>query len=315
MLGKATSRFLVVTRAGRKSLHSQWLAPAEARRFDLLVASYDPASGPVDVPGTFHCYIPGSKVQGWKAVLDQHGDFLTQYDYVALIDDDIATDADSLSRLFELGRDNGLTLFQPALTWDSHFTYAGTVRNPLLRYRNVNYIEMMAPFFAIRALEKVAPLFDYGWESGIDLIWGSALDPEERRFAIIDAVPIKHTRPVGALKEANGFVGRGYESDIEASLDHFGMSWPSLVASSAVTRGGKRVGPLGIAWRALVLLAVPFTSPTPRGWRRVFDHIRHQATRRPPYAEGVRQILAQDVSGLSHHDRSVSGPEEAPGSR
>lgn len=301
MLGTATSRYLVVTRAGRKSLHEQWLAPAQARRFDLLVASYDPASGPSGVPGTFHCYIPGSKVQGWKAVLDQHRDFLTQYDYVALIDDDIATDADSLSRLFDLGRENGLTIFQPALTWDSHFTYAGTVRNPLLRYRDVNYIEMMAPFFAIRALETIAPLFDYGWESGIDLIWGSALPPEDRRFAIIDAVPIKHTRPVGALKEANGFVGRGYESDITASLDHFGMAWPSLVASSGVIRGGLRVGPLVIALLALVLLVVPLISPTPRGWRRVFDHIRHQAMRRPRYAEGVGQRLAQDAARPDRH--------------
>lgn len=297
MLGPANSKNLVITRAGPKSLHERWLAPASARDFDLLVASFDPNSRPLDAAGTFHRFIPGTKVQGWRATLSDNSDFIAQYDYVALIDDDIDTDADSLSRLFALGAAEGFTIFQPSLTWDSYFTYAGTARNPSFTFREVNYIEMMAPFFAARALREVAPLFDYGWESGIDLVWGSALPPEDRRFAIVDAIPIRHTRPVGALKEANGFINRGYESDIDAALGHFTMPWPSLVATSGVTATGQRVGRWGLAWRVLALLTLPFRTPTPRAFRRTFDHIRHQWMRRPAYAEEVRGLLAHDAAG------------------
>ena len=296
MLGPANSRNLVITRAGPESLHERWLAPAYARDFDLLVASFDPNSRPLDAAGTFHRFIPGTKVQGWRATLSDNSDFIAQYDYVALIDDDIDTDADSLSRLFALGAAEGFTIFQPSLTWDSYFTYAGTARNPSFTFREVNYIEMMAPFFAARALREVAPLFDYGWESGIDLVWGSALPPEDRRFAIVDAIPIRHTRPVGALKEANGFINRGYESDIDAALGHFTMPWPSLVATSGVTAAGQRVGRWGLAWRVLALLTLPFRTPTPRAFRRTFDHIRHQWMRRPAYAEEVRGLLAHDAA-------------------
>ena len=295
MLGPATSKYLVITRAGSKSLHERWLTPASRRNFDLLVASFDPDSRPLDQARTFHRFIPGTKVQGWRATLSDNHDFIAQYDYVALIDDDIDTDADSLSRLFALGAAEGFTIFQPSLTWDSYFTYAGTVRNPMFAFREVNYIEMMAPFFATRALHAVAPLFEYGWESGIDLVWGSALPPEDRRFAIIDAIPIHHTRPVGALKEANGFINRGYESDIEAALAYFAMPWPSLVATSGITPAGHRVGRWGLVWRVLMLLALPFCTPNPGTFRRTFDHIRHQWMRRPPYAEDVRGLLAHDA--------------------
>jgi hypothetical protein len=290
----ATSRNLIITRAGPKSLHERWLTPTAERGFDLLVASYDPDSRPTGAAGTFHRFIPGTKVQGWKATLSDNAALIGQYDFIALIDDDIDVDAASLTRLFEIGRDEGFTIFQPSLTWDSYFTYAGTVRNPLFAFRCVNYIEMMAPFFAASALQKVAPLFDYGWESGIDLVWGSALPPEDRRFAIVDAVPVRHTRPVGALKEANGFVNRNYESDIMASLAHFGMTWPSLVASEGKTAAGHWVGGFGLGLRALVLLALPFFSPSDMAVRKSFDHIRHQIFRRPGYSEDVRTIIAHD---------------------
>lgn len=302
MLGQPTSKNLVITRAGPSSLHERWLSPAGERNFDLFVSSFDPNHRPTRAPGTFHHFNPGTKVQGWRLALTEHEDFVNQYDYVALIDDDIDINARSLTRLFEIGRAEGFMIFQPSLTWDSYFTYAGTIRNPLFEFRCVNYIEMMAPFFATSALKQIAPLFQYGWESGIDLIWGSALPPEDRRFAIIDAIPVRHTRPVGALKEANGFVDRTYESDIMASLDHFAMKWPSLVAYAGLTSAGRRVGVAGLGMRAMVLLALPFFSPAEGALRRALDHIRHQIFRRPKYSEDVRAIMARDRAILSRID-------------
>ena len=314
MLGPATSRYLVITRAGPNSLHRHWLAPAGERRFDLLVASFAPLRDCPVEPGLFHIYVPGKKVQGWKATLQQNLDFIEQYDYVALIDDDIDTDAASISAIFDIGRDEGFSIFQPGLTWNSHFTYAGHMRNPLFRFRRVNYIEMMAPFFTRDALRCVAPLFEYGWESGFDLVWGSALPAEQRQFAIIDAIPVHHTRPVGIQKEANGFINRNYESDIMASLNHFAMKWPSLVAFSGQTRRGREVGRIGVAWRTLVLLSLPFNSPTPRAWRRVCDHIRHQWMRRPAYSEHVRAMLSDDAARRLPQPEPVEHrtPDEVP---
>lgn len=293
-LGPPTKRYLVITRAGRNSLHPAWLLPASERSFDLLVASFEELPHSEIRDGLFRVSVPGTKVHGWKTLVEKFSGFIYSYDYIALIDDDIETDAQKLSKLFKAGEAYGLSIWQPSLSWDSYLTYAGTAHNPYFKVRYVNYIEMMAPFFSREALRQVAPLFSYGWESGIDLMWGSAVSPDMRKFAVIDAVQVKHTRPVGLLKEANGFVDRDYESDISQSLRHFQMEWPSLVASSGIKQNGKLTGRFGVAARTFALLSLVRKNPSSDVLRRVTDHIRHQLTRNPAYSDMVSQIMRDD---------------------
>lgn len=289
------SRNLVITRAGPNSLHPRWLQGA--RDFDLLVARYDGEPSPRCDAGISEVYIPGPKVAGWRALFERRSDLIQNYDRIALIDDDIDTDASSLTRCFELGERFGLAVWQPSLSWNSYATYAATLHNPVFAVRFVNCIEMMCPFFTVQALTDVVPIFALGLESGIDLVWCSLSDGDPKRHAILDAVTVRHTRPVGVEKAKNGFSGRAYESDIERCLTLFATRWPSQIAYEAVNRaGGVAHSQFAIGLAATVLIGAVFAAPP--GNRRyrlnaVLDHIRHQLTRRPLYVAEAKSQLAR----------------------
>jgi hypothetical protein len=269
---------LVITRAGAASRHRLWRAtPGDTPRFDVLVCAYDDAALDVDVDGVTHCLIPGSKVAGYARAFETLSDTIFAYRWIALLDDDIVTDHAAIARCFEIGRDEGFAIWQPSLSWDSYFTYGGCLSVPGLAWRQVNFIEMMCPFFSADALTRVRPLFAQGWESGIDLAWCAMVRPAP--CAIIDCVSVHHTREVGKLKSANGFVDRDYADDIQAVLAHYGLKWPSLVARSARTLDGRTIGRGGVILHTLRLLLGKVRTPQPIYLTRVLDHIRHLCTR------------------------------------
>ncbi len=275
---KADRDCLVITRAGAQSLHRKWRAgPGQAAGFDILVCAYDPAAMDEDAEGITHCLVPGSKVAGYARVLETHSDTIFSYRYIALLDDDIETDHEALSRCFAIGKAEAFAIWQPSLSWESHFTYAGVLSIPGLAWRQVNFVEMMCPFFSSDALKRVAPIFAMGWESGIDLAWCSLVRPAP--CAIIDSVAVHHTRKVGKLKAANGFVDRDYIDDIDAVLSHYQLKWPSLIAVSGKSLGGRHVGRAEITLRALQLFLGKPRTPQRIFITRVLDHIRHLCTR------------------------------------
>ena len=236
------SRYLVISRIGSQSLHSGWLTPTADREFDVLLSAYGTDIVDPGGEGIFFEHRAGSKVAGYAAVLDAHADFIAQYDYVALFDDDLSTNPRDLTRLFQIVAAHGFKIAQPALTHDSHFTFACLLHHPAFRLRHVNYIEMMCPVFRQDALQAVRPLYRMGYESGIDLIWCNLVGTSPKDFAVIDDVVVRHTREVGASKTANGFVGgKRYEDDIYAILDRFSLPWLSCVPYSGIGRGGREV--------------------------------------------------------------------------
>jgi len=237
------NRFLLISRVGPKSIHRHWLAPHGSRRFDLLLSSYDPAMKAPEGDGILFEFRPGRKVAGYGEVLRAHGAMLKDYDYVALFDDDLLIDAEGISRLFEIAAAHDLKIAQPALTLGSHFTYGALLQHRGFLLRYVTYIEMMCPIFRTDILRTIAPLYDMGYESGIDLIWCNLVHETPRDFAVIDAVPVEHTRPVGTGKAANGFVaGRRYEDDIAEILHRFGVGWLPCVPYAAIRGDGRQAG-------------------------------------------------------------------------
>ncbi|MFM9976645.1 MAG: DUF707 domain-containing protein [Sphingomonadaceae bacterium] len=232
-------RYLLIARVGGQSLHAEWLAPRAARGFDVLLSSYDRAVADPQQPGVTLEFRPGSKVAGYAALLAAHADLIAGYDYVALFDDDLSIDAAELTRMFEIADAYHLKIAQPALSHDSHFTYAALLANSAFRLRYVNYIEMMCPVFRSDILAAVRPLYAMGYESGIDLIWCNLVATTDRDFAVIDDVVVRHTRTVGTSKAANGFTGgKRYEDDIHAILARFGLPWLSCVPFAGVRRDG-----------------------------------------------------------------------------
>lgn len=275
-------RFLLVTRIGRKSLHEAWIADAAACGFDVLLSAYDPSIAPVTGPGIHFEHRAGRKVEGYRGLLEDRRDLWKRYDHVCLMDEDIAASAEQLGRMFALCAAHDLKLAQPALTHDSHFTYAALLRQPGLMLRHVNFVEMMCPVFRNDALEKVLPLFSQGLESGIDLVWCNLLFEGPGDFAVLDGVPVRHTEPVGGNKAANGFAdGRTYEDDIGQALSRYRLPWLSCVPYDAVTPSGRRITSrialLGLALP--VLGAVTKQKPFRSRLRAVLVHLRHVAAR------------------------------------
>ncbi len=234
-----SSRFLVISRVGQQSLHREWCGPTSERRFDVLLSAYDNAVADPRQPGILFEHRPGAKVAGYGDVMRDHAELIARYDYVSLFDDDLSISARDLQRLFDIVAQHQLKIAQPALSHDSYFTFAAFLENPSFRLRYVNYIEMMCPVFRADVLTAIQPLFDLGFESGIDLIWCNLVSTSMQDFAVIDEITVRHTRPIGAAKSANGFVGgRRYEDDIHAILGKFDLPWLSCVPYAGVRRNG-----------------------------------------------------------------------------
>jgi hypothetical protein len=142
-----------------------------------------------------------SKGPKWPALHDLLADnpqFFKDYEYIWLPDDDLRTDATKINRLFAIMAERHLQVAQPALTWNSYFGHLTTLRNAKFQLRYTNYVEVMAPCFSAATLEKALPLFKTnlsGW--GLDFVWAKLVNRPETDIAIIDAVTVDHTRPVG----------------------------------------------------------------------------------------------------------------------
>ncbi|ESZ19170.1 MULTISPECIES: DUF707 domain-containing protein [unclassified Mesorhizobium] len=268
----------MIVRAGRGSLHAGWAQRTGEAEFDLLVAAYQ-AGAPGGAEG-FNIFLPGRKIAGYHSLFEDYPEILTQYEYIALIDDDIETTAHELNRLFGIGRQYNLDLFQPALAWDSHFSYAATLTNRkhyVLRYTNT--VEMMCPVFSAKYLAAARSLFGLGYETGIDLLWTRLTDSPWLRYAIVDDVVVRHTRPVGTTKSLQGFAANEpYDVQVDAVLKRFGAAFHGFVTYAAVDRRGQLIRSrflIGLnslsLWRALFR--------TPLNWtqfmRRSTDYTRH----------------------------------------
>lgn len=238
-MSSSANPYLLISRVGAHSLHETWLGPVADRGFDVLLSAFDDNVVDPGQPDVFFERRAGSKVAGYGAVFEAHAELISRYAYVAVFDDDLSISAAALLQLFEIADAHDLKIAQPSLTHDSYFTYAGLLHNPAYRLRYVNYIEMMCPVFRADVFREIQPLYDMGYESGIDLIWCNLVATSPQDFAVIDDVCVRHTRPVGTLKAANGFTGtKRYEDDIHALLDRFNLPWLSCVPYAGIHRDG-----------------------------------------------------------------------------
>lgn len=189
-------RGLVVVRAGRSSLHESWRQGARAGEWDLLVSPYQEGvagGGPV---------VPGHKWDGLHKLLTADRRWQA-YDYIWLPDDDLAISGEAIAAFFDACRARQVALAAPALSEDSHWSFALTLRNRSFAVRATTYVEVMAPCFRQDVLARMLPTFDWshrgaGW--GICVLWAHFL--RHRDIYIFDHLTMTHTRPVGALRNA-----------------------------------------------------------------------------------------------------------------
>jgi hypothetical protein len=192
------SRNLVIVRAGDDSLHEQWGASAR-RDFDLFVSYFGEHPGRYAEGCDFYEQRRGPKWPCIGALLREQPALLDAYDCIWFPDDDLAADTATVDRMFAFFHAHGVSLAQPALTRDSYCTWRTLRQQSGCQLRFARFVEVMAPLFSRDALRVCAPTFaesQSGW--GLDWLWpqlceGAGLD----RIAVIDATPVRHTRPCG----------------------------------------------------------------------------------------------------------------------
>jgi hypothetical protein len=188
---------LIIVRAGDESRHAAWLDVGSARSWDMIVSYYGDDKGryrQADIP---RFDAKGAKYPALTRLLSEQASIIARYDYIWLPDDDLECTGAGIDRLFQICRDRSLWLAQPALSADSQFSWAVTLRNPLCRLRFTNFVEIMMPCFERTFLERCRPSFarsESGW--GLDHLWARLAADEQMRIAIVDEVVVAHRRPL-----------------------------------------------------------------------------------------------------------------------
>ena len=280
--------FLVIVRAGDKSLHPQWLEGDGPRNWDIIVNYFGDDPERYRQDDVVRIDSKGPKWPALHDVIRAHPEMMARYSHVWLPDDDLATDKQSINRLFEICVAYELEMAQPALSWDSYSTHLVTLQhtNSLIRY--TNFVEIMAPCFSASMLAKSLPLFVAnlsGW--GLDFMWSKLADSPETGVAIIDMVTVRHTRPIG---------GPNYKSlraqgisplvELRAFCKQHEID-PKITVHKVLSREGRTIQAAGRERRfAMRLLlgcgaAVRYAPDQARVMRRIAKFILRSATNRP----------------------------------
>lgn len=197
MIASERKEFLVFARVGDKALYKQWYRPGQARNWDLQLSSYAKDESPftdADLPLSVD---HGTK---WDSVLryfHERPELLDQYHYVMFPDDDLLFRDGDIDRMFEICAQYRLAIAQPALDLESYLSHPIVLQCPQMRLRYVTFVEAMCPCIETAYLKTIMPLFEKrrtGW--GADLIWALLMPDPVYRAAVIDEVPMTHTRPL-----------------------------------------------------------------------------------------------------------------------
>jgi hypothetical protein len=216
-------RFLVITRAGDRSLHPHWTSSLATRDWDLVISYFGDDARRYRDAGDLRIDDKGPKYVGLHTLL-QREDFWRDYDYIWLPDDDLAVVQSTISALFEVTASLDLTLTQPALSWSSFYSHPVTIRHPRFRLRMTNFVEIMAPCFKRSFLETCLPTLGEnlsGW--GLDWLWPCLLRGVSSRVAIIDDVTVTHTRRRGPSYATLRAAGISPRAEMEALLRKYGI--------------------------------------------------------------------------------------------
>jgi GT2 family glycosyltransferase len=147
-----------------------------------------------------HTAPPGArgKFENLNALLAAHPP--DGFDWVIVIDDDVALPHGFLDRFLHVAESAGLRLAQPAHRLHSHAAWAITRRRPGVAARETTFVEI-GPLTAFHR-DTFATLLPFpelrmGW--GLDAHWAAVARERGWPIGIVDATPVGHTlAPVGA---------------------------------------------------------------------------------------------------------------------
>jgi hypothetical protein len=188
---------LIVVRAGDKSLHPTWLRGFCTRTFDVYVSYYGSVPDQHRATADFYHHEPGPRWPAQAHLCEQQRELIARYDYVAFVADDLAARTKTWNALFAHCKRYRLDLAQPAIVGPVSHAITRPAKGCVLRY--TNFVEIMCPVFHRPTLERLQWTLaesKSGW--GLDFLWAHLSPFPDHRLAVIDAVTVRHTRPVRA---------------------------------------------------------------------------------------------------------------------
>lgn len=238
----ASCRNLVIVRAGDDSLHRGWGAGDAGCVFDLIVSYFGADPSAFRLPYENRVDHHGGKWDGIHALLTQRPDLLERYQYIWLPDDNLEAERPTIEGLFASMRRLDLHVGQPALTLDSYFTHLPFLRCKSFEFRLVDRIEIMAPCMRADVLARMLPLFENSMSGfGLDSLWTRLASDNVGTSAVFDALPVRHTRPVGIFLTSKMLrSGRTPESEGRQLGSKYGFREFFPVSYGAVDRKGRR---------------------------------------------------------------------------
>ena len=222
---KAAHANLIYVPAGDRSLHPEWLEGPCPPNFDLAVNYYGPTTDKWRPTATFYQHSPGAmKFPAAADWLEEHWSLVSQYEYVALPDDDVSAGAHDWGAVFDLVRQFGLDLAQPSLTAECYWSHPITVQQAGCLARYTNFVEPMVPVFSLAALERCLPTFKMSSSGfGLDWVWPKLLLPAGMALGVIDAVAFVHTRSV-----TSGQASNSQDRTAQANNRHHPALWDEI---------------------------------------------------------------------------------------
>ncbi len=190
---------LIICRAGDSSLHKNWLSKSKNDNFDLVISYYGERGNLYIDDCIYYEKQKSTKFPSLYKLISNNINSILKYDIIWIADDDLLISSENINKMFNIFYSKNLWLAQPSLTRNSYYSYPITLQNQGLLLRYTNFVEEMAPIFSRDALLRCLHSFSEshsGW--GLDFVWPKILGYPTQKIAIIDAVSVHHTRPVGS---------------------------------------------------------------------------------------------------------------------
>jgi hypothetical protein len=194
-----------------------WRFKDNERSYDILAVQYGDYEPEIDTYD-YKVKISGNK---WKILKTIHNEKLvdfSQWNQIALFDDDVVLPCDALDAAFNFAEINGITAYQISVTPESESSYPILKNNPEWLWAETNFMEIMCPFFSKENLFKVIELINqydanHGW--GLDYIFNDYL---KTNIGVLHFIAMYHpSRP----QTGSSYTKRDAENEMNFLLTDF----------------------------------------------------------------------------------------------
>jgi hypothetical protein len=201
---------LLIMTSGPDALFQDW-GSYKDYNFDVAIIRWKDIELKNTQDATYNLHIPGYKfhiIDKFRKIHD-----ISEYEYIWCLDDDCMTNWSLIDATFKFMKDENLDLAQPALESSGHWSWEQTKAVIGSKMRITDTVEIMAPIFSQRAwqvcCDDILEKLPFGAGYYLEGYWKAKLESQSGttkfggRVAIIDRLPVYHTKPATSPTEWN----------------------------------------------------------------------------------------------------------------